>query len=99
MGVSLRNGGHDQVADFESSNQNQVAVKDDKIKTQIVNHGNEWWKIKTGIGEDYQYNHGLWHSDDEFQDESVAEALTKGDGTDCSSDQHGSVGFAIDTTS
>ena len=95
MGVSLRNGGHDQVADFESSNQNQVAVKDDKIKTQIVNHGNEWWKIKTGIGEDYQYN----HSDDEFQDESDVGVPNEGSGTGCSSNQHGSVGFAIDTTS
>ena len=59
MGVSLRDGGHDQVESLKNSNRDRLAVKDEKIKTHIVKHGNKWWKIKStkkkvGHGEDFR---------------------------------------------
>jgi len=76
-------------------------------EAHIVNHGNQWWKIKTTgdrveIGEDYQYNYSDESHDESYSDTSDAgsrEALNEGDAPGCSSDRHGSVGFAIDTTS
>ena len=57
--VSRWNEGHYDVESFKNSNKNRVAVKDDKIKTHILKHRNNWWKVKTtkdmvGAGDDYQ---------------------------------------------
>ena len=75
-----------------------------KKKTYKAWHRNKWWEIKTANNEedeehgvDYQEyqdqnNQDHQDQDQDYQDDDNTEPV-------CSSDKHGNVGLAIDTTS
>ena len=61
-------------------------------QTNKVGHGSKWWSIKTTNneeGETTNNGEGVEHGVD-YQDDDIEPV--------CSSDRHGSVGLAIDTT-
>jgi len=86
-------GGGNQVK--KHTNQKRATQEAKISKPYKIKHRNTLWKIKTTNEEDGE-NHGVEFGED-YQDSDVPCSCTQ-DENICSSDKHGSVGFAIDTT-